>query len=269
MASPRTPKDPVTLEMLRREVERVFGFRLSELQAAGLVLSQTLPPRWLPDVTVRQFGDSLTAQNTPAHWQTYLYEKIVAGIANRFNVRFIGHNNGPPPLWNDGHPGFTLQRLTDEIDWYLNGHTATHVGGDDTDYIAMWPDLAITMGGINDIAADVAGSTVATRHKNLALAILAATKRTTRVICCIPPPWDARYISYSSGRETQRLAYVAALPAAINSIAVAPSPVLLVDCCTGYDSPSMNADGVHQNELGARFIADRIYNGIKAAGFGE
>jgi lysophospholipase L1-like esterase len=234
--------------------------------------STALPARWRRDVTVWTGGDSRAAQGSPYNWQEYLYNLLKPyADALGLNLRFVGKDNGPvidgAAIWESGYPGATIYDLRQAIA---------------ADLALRQPDIVVVLIGVNDFnnppsVAPWSGiyNAVysATEFGNLLNTIEAATSSRARIIVCRDPGFTLAWAGATSDKIAQHDLYNSLLDDMVNP----PSgfqgtmvrDILLVDCAAGFDPATMTYDGVHQNALGAQFIAGQIFNGVKVGGFGS
>jgi hypothetical protein len=197
--------------------------------------------RFLPCLRIGTDGDSLAGQSPPANWQQYLYQTLSQNT--KMQIQFVGSDNGPPPIWLNTHPG----KRIDEIDTLLTT----------TDIPLNEPDLLILMAGTNDALQGASSSTMLTRTVTL-LTNLFAFRPALRVVYAKPPPLSLAGAGVTQAKIDAIAAYAAGLTAAWASSNFGRQLLSIVDCWTGFNSATMLGDGIHQNELGARFIANAM-----------
>ena len=196
--------------------------------------------RFWPTVRILTLGDSITAQTGDASYQARLLERLARLSTAEVAFFFVGQINGPPPIYHEGHAGFTLVNLNTNVAAYLTANP---------------PDIVCILAGINDIIADATGATCATRMTTLLTTIFGALP-TIQIVIARIPGLATTHVSYSAQRETERQNYNAALPGVVDGFL--NRHLSLVDCSTGYNPETMHSDGIHPNAIGAKFLADRF-----------
>jgi len=215
-----------------------------------------IPPRWLPDVDIMTLGDSISVQASPNNYQEYLYNKLAPVFTNRFNLRFVGSANGVPPTWVEGHPSYRLDSVA-APSLSLTANLST--------WLQLSPDVIVVHAGVNDIVSgEWTGSQAATNMTTLLTTIFSLLKGVRVIVCKIIGVTGA-----FSGFQSAINTFNAALDGVVNGLGSSVSDVMLVDCAAGFDVGTMlQGDGIHPNAAGAQHIANKVFDGIKIAGFG-
>lgn len=219
-------------------------------------LQGNIPDRWLPDVEIMTLGDSISVQSSPNSYQEYLYASLLPLVANRVNLRFIGTQNIVSPLWSEGHPSFRLDSVA-APSLSLTANLST--------WLQLSPDVIVVHAGVNDIVSgEWTGSQAATNMTTLLTTIFSLLKGVRVIVCKIIGVTGA-----FSGFQSAINTFNAALDGVVNGLGSSVSDVMLVDCAAGFDVGTMlQGDGIHPNAAGAQHIANKVFDGIKIAGFG-
>jgi lysophospholipase L1-like esterase len=180
-------------------------------------------------------------------------------VAAQQKITFTGSlSNGPDmvsgrpfPKRNEGHSGWGISTVTQ----YSNGVAgiATVIPNPAlTSSSGGMPNIVLLMIGTNDTGSSTAAA-MADRLAALMDKIIAAAPDALLVVAKITPvSWANAVIN----------AYNDALPGLIQTRAAAGKHVLLADMNAGFTSAMIGSDGIHPNNTGYKFMADRWYSVI-------
>jgi lysophospholipase L1-like esterase len=206
---------------------------------------------------VLPFGDSITWGVGDEGNAGYRGPLFGLAVAAQRKITFTGSlSNGPTtvsgqtfPKKNEGHSGYGISTVTQ----YSNG-----VAGIAT--LIPTPAFASGSGGPPNIifmmigTNDTGNSTAAAMTDRLAALmdkIIVAAPDALLVVAKITPlSWATAVINSYNG----------AIPGLVQTRALAGKHVMLADMNTGFASTMIGSDGIHPNNAGYKFMADRWYS---------
>lgn len=222
-------------------------------------------------------GDSITEGSfgTNAGYRGPLYALLQK---TALSVTFVGSSvqstvttdTDPLPMaqWhNEGHPSYTISNIDNNLDG-LDTTTFQEYGGADRDpngghwfdgiasgaqaRPALYPDIITLMVGTNNLG-DADRTEVQTELHALLTKITTQRPSAYLVVAQITPNSSPNIASYN-----------VAVAAEVTTFAGAGKRVTLVDMNTGFPADGLSADGIHPNDTGYAFMAQKWLAAITA-----
>ncbi|WP_442805609.1 GDSL-type esterase/lipase family protein [Streptomyces sp. NBC_00385] len=193
-------------------------------------------------------GDSITG--SPGCWRSLLWDQLQK--AGYTDIDFVGTLNAQSCALthdadNEGHGGYLATTTADQN--LLPGWLA-----------ATAPDIVVMHFGTNDVWSSIAPDTILAAYTKLVGQMRAANPAMKVLVAQIIP------INPSSCAEcaARTVAFNERIPAWVQGITTAESPVTVVDQWTGFDTATDTYDGVHPNASGDAKMAARWYPALSA-----
>lgn len=232
------------------------------LLAPMLLVLATLGLPLAAAVRIHPVGDSITAGDPSqgaarASYRYHLFERLRSdGLSDR--VDLVGSLRGTGSSGNDGS-GIDDQDMDHDGHW---GATADEIldGGLPYGHVGSvrdWaprfrPAIVLLHLGTNDLRG---GRPVSAILSDLEGIIAVYRREEPQVTVLV-----AQIIKGDTSSHNERVAALnAAIPAWAAGVASDASPVLVVDCNTGFEPASHLQDRFHPNVAGAELMADRFY----------
>ena len=201
---------------------------------------------------------TLTEQHQTC-WRAYLWKKLQdSGITN---IDFVGSHGTPSARC-------TLAGQNVNFDKDNEGHSGAKV----TDYASQnslppWlssakPDIILMHVGTNDATANLTAAKVFAAYDTLVGQMRAANPRNVLIVSKLIPIKPDLFGQFAVDRIND---YNYAMEGWVKRTTTAQSPIVLVDCFTGFDYQSMTREGQHPNEKGDVFMAERFFPAVKDA----
>ena len=226
-------------------------------------------------IQIMPLGDSMTvgSNGSNAGYRGYLYNQLL-DVAQDF--RFVGSSRERPgslptlPIdqrHHEGHSSYTLLDVFNNLDGSDNstflrfgepdqnpngGHWLT--GGNGTGRAPLFPDLILMLVGTTEIG-NLTG--VETRLQNLVSKITNLRPESKLLVAKIIPSRSA----YQANVDT----YNAQLTTIVTNLRAAGSNIHLADLNSGFPIDGLHPDGVHPNEIGFQWMANRWQEAIIAS----
>jgi lysophospholipase L1-like esterase len=143
---------------------------------------------------------------------------------------------------NEGHSGYKTPQMVAELPGWLQ---QTH------------PDIIVMHAGTNNFWNGATDSIISLTLQNYSTMVdsMRADNQNVKIIVAQIIP-----MMYSSASHAATNALDDSIPAWANAKSTQQSPIMVVDLRTGFDSAAyLYTDGVHPNEAGSKWIADRVY----------
>ncbi|KAK3389318.1 SGNH hydrolase-type esterase domain-containing protein [Podospora didyma] len=221
--------------MALKQLIRVLGVVLA---TAFFVTAQTASP-----VRIMAFGDSITG--SPGCWRALLWRKLqTAGITN---TKFVGTLAGQGCGFtydgaNEGHGGYLATGIVSnkQLPGWLS---QTH------------PDVVMMHLGTNDVWSNKTPDEILAAFTTL-VEWMRASKPAMKILVAQIIPMNPPNCKECGARV---VAFNKAIPDwAANKTSTA-SPIMVVDCWTGFDTAKDTGDGVHPNSSGNEKLATCWY----------
>lgn len=219
---------------------RIIGLFAGAFMAFAMVTSQA-QTRILP------LGDSVTSSFSPnSSYRYWLWHDLVnAG----FNVDFVGTQYGVAdgPAGNpdfdqdhEGHPGWTTQDGLENIDSII---------------AATQPDIVLLDLGANDVQEGFPMSTIESNLEGIIEHLKAANPNIV-ILLADPTPYR--------GPNSSRMSKLKGVISRVATLENQPgSSVLIVNLFGGFNVRKDTSDGMHPNEIGEQFIAQRFFAALQ------
>jgi len=222
-------------------------------------------------------GDSITEGSfgTNAGYRGPLYALLTK---TALQVSFVGSSvqgtvttdTDPLPMeqqHNEGHPSYTINDIDNNLDG-LDTTTFQQYGGADRDpngghwfdgiasgaeaRPALYPDIITLMVGTNNLS-DTDRTEVQTELHALLTKITTQRPSAYLIVAQITPNSSPNITSYN-----------VAVAAEVTTFAGAGKRVTLIDMNTGFPSDGLSADGIHPNDTGYAFMAQKWFAAVTA-----
>ncbi|KAH9874844.1 hypothetical protein J1614_004331 [Plenodomus biglobosus] len=169
-----------------------------------------------------------------------------------------------PVALRERQSGVKIMPLGDSITGSPGGFLALNIANQNL--LPGWlaattPDLILMHLGTNDVWNNASPSQITTAFSTLLQQMRAANPNVVVLVAQIIPMAPPN-CAECGGRVVALNRAIAEWAPGVNT---AVSPVVVVDCWTGFDVASMTGDGVHPNEVGDRRLADVWFEAVVEA----
>jgi lysophospholipase L1-like esterase len=221
------PEDPTTWTAQQRSY--ILGLMKTELQVS------------LNNFAIMPLGDSITGGY--AGHSTYRKPLYYLLQSEYSDIDMVGYLNGPDDVTGDydkNHAGFNTYTSSDVLGLMDNWILARDI-----------PDIVILCIGHNDMVQSVPDATLDSNIRSIIDKCKNFNPLVNFLLCKIPQSTEA-----SSAINNFNENYISDIVSDYTSSGMVIS---MVDLWTGFDTSEYTYDGVHPNELGESWIADKIY----------